>query len=121
MEYTKEEIEIMKRAVIDYEVLEKEVNRRITEGATITDLYDYIRHLSSCDITSYEIDDRLEYQFFDFNYCDMCCTIIEGKKYDVKLHLSKSIELWNDNGTYLIDATLEIDDVKRIIEESEEK
>ena len=115
MEFTLEDIEIFKRVVKDYELLEKDINDKINKGYDISDLYDYIRHLASCYITCYE-DNYDDYSCIDFNYCDMCCTICEDKTSNIKLHLSKSVDVWNDKELYTI-GTFEIDEIIKIIKE----
>ena len=116
MEYNNEELEIIKRAVEDYDLLEKEINKRIDNGDTISDLYDYLRHLASCDITYYE-DNYEDYSCIDFNYCDMSCTICEDVLCGTQLHLSKSVELWNDKELYVISEDADIDELKNMLKE----
>lgn len=116
MKYNDEELEIIKRAIKDYDLLEKEINDRINKGYTISDLHDYLRHLASCDVISYE-DNYEDYSYIDFNYCDMACSICEDVSCNNKLHLSKSIELWNDKELYVISEDADIDELKNMLKE----
>lgn len=118
MKYNKQEIEIIKRAVKDYDLLEKEINKRIDNNYNISDLYDYLRHLASCDVISYE-DNYKDYSYIDFNYCDMVCIICEDVSHNNKLHLSKNIELWNDKELYVINEDVNIDELKKLVESEE--
>ena len=120
MEYTLEEIEILKRVVKDYEELEKEIDKRIRKGATIDNLLDYIRHLSACDITNCELKSEIsyiDYEYIDFNYCDMTCSIIQNEKDNIPLHLSNCVEVWNDKEGYLMLETETIENIRKIIKE----
>ena len=119
MKYNKQEIEIIKRAVKDYDLLEKEINERIDNNYNISDLYDYLRHLASCDIIGYE-DNYEDYSYIDFNYYDMVCTICEDVSHNNKLHLSKNIELWNNKELYVINEDIDIDELKKLVESEED-
>ncbi len=118
MEFTLEEIDIFKRVVKDYELLEKEINDRISKGATIENLLDYIRHLSSCNITNCELKSEYDtdYEYIDFNYCDMTCSIIQDTENNLPLQLSKNVEVWDDKKGFLLDEYTTIDELKEIIE-----
>lgn len=129
-DYTKEEIEIFKKAIKDYRIIEKDINDRIEKGYKIEDLYDYIRHLSSCNITNYNFENNCD-KYFDFNYCDMCLRIYGGVNYtkiidrlngiennekDEVCCLGDLIEVWNDKEGYLIDYT-SIKDLEQVVKE----
>jgi hypothetical protein len=115
MDFTLEEIEIMKRAVKDYELLEKNINERVKQGATIEDLLYIIRHLVCCDITNCDLTS--DFKYIDFNYYDMTCSIVEDKTQNIPLHLSKSVELWNDKENYMFADYETIDNIIKIIKE----
>ena len=106
MEYTREEIEIFKRVIKDYEIIKKEIDSRISKGYKLEDLHDYIRHLSSCSISNYE-----ENEYFDFYYCD---TILTISTYG-GLGLSDEIEIFNDEKMYHIGTFNNIKEIKDII------
>ena len=129
-DYTKKEIEIFKKAIKDYHIIEKDINDRIEKGYKIEDLYDYIRHLSSCNITNYNFENNCD-KYFDFNYYDMCLRIYGGVNYtkiidrlngiennekDEVCCLGDLIEVWNDKEGYLIDYT-SIKDLEQLVKE----
>ena len=109
MEYTKNEVEILKRVIKDYEIINKDIRDRIEKGYTFENLCDYIRHLSSCSITNYQ-----ENEYIDFNYCDMCISIYKDDL--LGAYLGASIEVWNDKENYHINTFSDIREIKRIVE-----
>lgn len=111
--YNKKEIEIFKRVVEDYKKIKSEIETRINNGYTFENLVDYIRHLANCNITNYG---RLEGRnYVDFNYNDMCITIIETNH----LFLNDYIEVWNDEETYYIGTFSSVEELENIIKGSE--
>ena len=113
-EKTNEELEIFKRVVRDYRKMEKELNDRVEQGYRIQELYDYIRHLSTCYITNYHIENYDDTNYIDFDYNDMCVSIYENK--EGKCYLSNDIKVWNDKEGYLIDYT-SIKNLEQLVKE----
>ena len=97
MKYTKNEIEIFKRVIRDYKIIKRDIDKRIEKGYTIEDLCNYIEHLSACNITNVEL--LGEFKYIDFNYCDMCISILEHNNVP---YLGDTIEVWNDKEDYYI-------------------
>lgn len=111
--YNKKEIEIFKRVVRDYKQMKSEIETRINNGYTFENLVDYIRHLANCNITNYGgLEGR---NYVDFNYNDMCITIIETNH----LFLNDYIEVWNDEETYYIGTFSSVEELENIIKGSE--
>lgn len=113
IKYTDTEIEIFKRVITDYKELKKEVDDRIKKGYNYEMLLDYIRHLSSCDITNYEINN-----YFDFNYCDMCISIYSDDDGN-NCYLGDIIEVWNDKESYYIGTFSNVNEIKKVVLENE--
>ena len=116
MKYTKDEIDIFKCVIRDYKRLKEDIDEKIKNGYTIENLYDYIRHLASCDITNCDLND--DYKYIDFNYCDMCVSILKHGNSGV--YLGESLETWNDKGCYYIGTFNSIRELEKIIKEYEE-
>jgi hypothetical protein len=116
VKYTKNEIEIFKRVIRDYKTIKRDIDKRIKKGYTINDLYDYIRHLNSCNITNVELEDNEIYKYIDFNYCDMCLSIYEQD--NIGLYLGETLEVWNDKELYYIGVYNNIREIEEILKES---
>ena len=117
IKYTKDEIEVFKRVIRDYNIIKEHIDKRIKKGCTMEDLLGYIRHLSSCDITNYDLSDRA-YKYIDFNYCDMCISILEHDTSGV--YLGESLEIWNDKEFDYIGTFNNTRELEKIIKEYEE-
>lgn len=112
MKYTKNELLIFKNVIKDYNILKKDIDEKIKKDHTITDLYDYIRHLSFCNITNIDLSD--DFKYIDFNYCDMCISIIQDN--DI-LYLGKTLEIWNDEKNYYIGTFNNVEELEKILKE----
>lgn len=114
MKYTKEDIEIIKDAIKQYEYLDRNITHEIMSGATMKHLIHYVEdefddvEITNCDLKS-------DYKYIDFNYGNITCSIVES--YNLPTTLSRTIEVWNDKGLYIIDDCVTIEELKKIIEE----
>lgn len=113
MEYTRQELAIFENVIRDYNILKKDIDDKIKKGYTINDLYDYIRHLSSCSPTNVELNGKFKY--IDFNYCDMCISILEHDENGV--YLGESLEIWNDEEEYYIGTFNNTRELEKILKE----
>ena len=111
MKYTKNEIEIFKRVIRDYKIIKRDIDKRIKKGYTLEDLCNYVEHLSACNITNVELLD--DFKYVDFNYCDMCVSILEDTK--GKPYLGDTIEVWNDKENYYIGTYNNIKEIEELI------
>ena len=109
--YNDKEISIFRRVISDYDLLKKEIDERIEKGYNLENLHDYIRHLSSCSISSYE-----ENEYIDFYYCDMLVSIYNDNN---ELYLGDTIEIWNDEDMYHIEVFNNIKEIKEAIKYGE--
>ena len=112
MKYSIQEKAIMENVIRDYNILKKDIDDKIKKGYTINDLYDYIRHLSSCNITNIDLND--DFKYIDFNYCDMCISIIQDND---MLYLGDTIEIWNDKELYYIGTFNNVRELEKILKE----
>lgn len=113
--YTKEDIEIFKRVIKDYELIKKDIDARIKKGYTFSDLFDYIDNLSACNITNYKFSNDIEVyenEYVDFNYCDMCISICND---NCVLYLGDTIEVWDDKNNIYIDYFNNVNELKAIV------
>lgn len=118
--YTKKDIEIFKRVIIDYELIKKDIDARIKKGYTFSDLFDYIDNLSACNITNYKFSNDIEVyenEYVDFNYCDMCITLYND---NCDLYLGDTIEVWDDKNNIYIDYFNCVNELKAIVKGCEE-
>ena len=114
MTFTKEEIEIMKQAVKEYNYISRYINYEIKNGASMEQLLEYVVDEFDADITNYDL--LSDYKYIDFNYGCMNCSIIQSK--ELPTHLSDTIELWNDEDNYMITSSITIKEIKQIIKEN---
>lgn len=99
-----EEVEILKRVVRDYKTIKKDIEDRVEKGYNFENMLDYIRHLSSCDITNTGED------YFDFNYCDMCISVYKDKE---SCYLGDIIEVWNDRDLEYLNTYNNISEIEK--------
>ncbi len=116
MEFTKDEIEIFKNVIRDYEEFKKEIDERVEKGYTMENLLDYVRHLSSCNITNVDLVD--DFKYIDINYIDMTISILQEK--EDKPYLGDSLEVWNDGLCYYIGLFNNTNELKALVKEYEE-
>lgn len=119
MNYSKRILEIFKRVIKDYELLKNDINEKIEKGYTIENLEDYVRHLSSCNITNTRISNdikKYDWEYIDFNYCDMCVSIYQENG---NVYLGNSIEVWDDKNCAYIGYFNNINDLKNILKGGE--
>ena len=117
MNFTEEEIKIMKQAIREYNYISRYINYEIKNGASMEQLLEYVVDEFDADITNYDL--LSDYKYIDFNYGCMNCSIISTNK--VPTYLSPSIELWNDEDNYIITSSITIKEIKNIVEESKNK
>lgn len=117
MNFTEEEIKIMKQGIREYNYISRYINYEIKNGASMEELLNYVVDEFDADITNYELVS--DYKYIDFNYGCINCTIISTNK--VPAYLSPSIELWNDEDNYMITSSITIKEIKNIVEESKNK
>lgn len=117
MKYTKEEIDIMKESIKEYDYISRHINHEIKEGASMEQLLDYIIDNFNVDITNTELNDN--YKYIDFNYGNITASIIDNNI--IPKHLSKDIEVWNDKDLYAIFENINIDKLKKIIKKRSDK
>jgi len=115
MKYTKKELEITKDAIKEYDYISRYINHEIKDGASMKQLYDYVTNEFNVDITNYELSDM--YKYIDFNYGNITCSIISTNK--IPTFLSKDISVWNDKDLYVIFDNFNIDELKKIVKESD--
>lgn len=113
-EYTRDEIFIFERVINDYKLFKKEIEDLIEKGYTMEDLLDYVRHLSSCDITN--VDLVSDYKYIDINYCDMTISILKDND---KIYLGDSIEVWNDSLCYYMGLFNCVKEIELLVKELE--
>lgn len=114
MKFSNEELEIFKRVLKDYKILEKDINERIKKGYDIEELLRYIEHLSACEITNCNI--KSDFKYIDFNYYDMVCSIIECEKDNIPLKLQETVEVWNDKeDCYIVEDWLSMKEIEKVI------
>lgn len=106
-EYTEYEIAILKRVVVDYNSLAKEIREKINNGATHEDLKEYIKSLDNCDLTNQEEE------YTDFNYKDMTLSIYNDEL--LGLHLGEMIEVWNDKECAYLGSFDNVEEIKKIV------
>lgn len=114
MNFTKEELDIMKEAIKEYEYLERNINHEIKEGASMEQLLEFVVDEFAVEITNYDL--LSDYKYIDFNYGCMNCSIISTDK--IPTHLSDSVELWNDEDNYMITSSITIKEIKNIVKEN---
>lgn len=114
MSFTKEELDIMKDAIKEYEYLERNINHEIKEGASMEQLLDYINDNFNIDITN--VDFEQTFKYIDFNYENINCSIVQSDT--IPTTLCKAIEVWNDKDLYLIFENINIDELRKIVEEN---
>lgn len=107
------DLEVLKTCIKDYNILKKDIKDRIDKGYDIENLYDYIRHLSACDITNIELGGN-DSKYLDFNYSVMCLSIYQDSK-DTKPYLGDAIEVWNDEEMEYIGTFSNIDEIEETI------
>ena len=117
MEFKKEELDIMKEAIKEYNYISRFINHEIKEGASMEQLLNYVVNEFDADITNYDL--LSDFKYIDFNYGCMNCSIISTDK--VPTHLSDTIELWNDKDNYMITSSITIKEIKNIVKESKNK
>ena len=105
--YTENEIEILKRVVIDYENIKNEINNKIQNGINYKDLQTYIESLDTCNFTN------VCEKYTDFNYKDMTISIYNDEN---DLYLGDTIEVYNDKEICLLDTFNNIEEIKNEIE-----
>lgn len=116
--YNKDDIEIFKRAIKDYNELKIIIDTLIKGGYTIEDLYDFVgTKLSETDITNYE--DLDDFKYIDFNYKDMCVSILKHDNNGI--YLGETIEIWNDKKFEYIGTFNNTRELEDFIRESENK
>lgn len=115
MEYSKEELNIFKNVIKDYKIIKEDIDKKIQKGCNLQDLYDYIRHLSSCHITNYDLTDNIM-KYIDFDYCDMLLSIYDDND---GVYLGDTIEVYNDKRIEFIGNFNNINEIKNILKESE--
>lgn len=119
MSYSKEDLEILKRSIEEYKIIKEEIDERIKGGYTLENLLDYIRHLSTCNITNYDLEDE-NFKYIDFNYADLTCSILQhNDKNNDKPYLGESIEVWNDKSYHFIGTFNNIREIEDILKEEE--
>lgn len=115
MKFSKEELDIMKEAIKEYEYLERNINHEIKEGVSMEQLLDYIEsEFDYLDITNCDL--KSEFKYIDFIAPNITCSIVESK--EIPTTFSKSIEIWDDKKGYLIDGFVDIDELRKIVEEN---
>lgn len=113
MKFSKEELDIIKEAIKEYEYLERNINHEIKEGASMEQLLDYVSNNFDIDITNCDL--KSDYKYIDFNYGNINCSIISSN--ETPTTFSKSLEVWNDKGLYIISEFVTIDELKDIVKE----
>lgn len=110
MNYSEEDMKILKRAYIDYKQLERKLSIDLGDTEDLEKAYDYINDLRETSFTNVDLEVG---EYFDFNYKDMCLTISKNNYRNV-CKLAESVELWNDKEeTYV--GTLDFDDLEKIV------
>lgn len=115
MNYSEEDMKILKRAYIDYKQLERKLNIDIGDTDNIKKVYDYMSNLREVSMTNVDLDIC---DYFDFNYKDMCLTISKNNYRNV-CKLAESIELWNDKETKYIN-TIDFEELEKLVLDYEE-
>lgn len=114
MSFNKEELDIMKEAIKEYEYLERNINHEIKEGASMEQLLDYIEINFDVDITNYDLES--DFKYIDMNYGNLTCSIVESTKQPCTL--SKYISIWNDRVNDILIEIEDINKVRKIVEEN---
>lgn len=118
MKYTKDEIDIMKQALIEYDYLARQIKHEIKEGATMRHLLHYLQNeFSQNDIEITNCDLKSTFKYIDFNYGTLNCSILESDTLPVTF--SNYVEVWNDKATELLFENIKINELKKIVKESE--
>lgn len=107
------DLEVLKICIKDYNIIKKDIKDRIDKGYDIENLYDYIRHLSACNITNAELNTN-DLKYFDFNYSVMCISIYQDGL-DTKPYLGDTIEVWNDTDMYYLGTFNNINEIEDAI------
>ena len=110
MNYSEEDMKILKRAYIDYKQLERKLSIDIGDTDNITKVYNYMSDLREVSFTNVDLNVS---EYFDFNYKDMCLTISKNNYRNV-CRLAESIELWNDNETSYIN-TIGFEELEKLV------
>lgn len=114
--YTKDELDVMKQALIEYDYLARQINHEIKNGASMRQLLYYLQgEFEDIDITNCDL--KSTFKYIDFNYGTLNCSILESDVLPVTF--SKYIEVWNDKATALLFENIHINELKNIIKESE--
>lgn len=113
--FSKEEIDIMKDAVKEYDFLARYINNEIKNGASMEQLLDYVETEFDDDITNYDLGSNFKY--IDFIYGNISCSIVQNDR--IPTTLCRAIGIYNMNTQEYIFENINIDEVKKIIEESD--
>lgn len=107
--FSKEEIDIMKDAIKEYDYLARYINYEIKNGASMEQLLDYLEtEFDYLDITNYDLES--DFKYIDFNAPNITCTIVSSK--ELPTTFSKYIEIWNDEDNYIIESSTNIDELR---------
>ena len=108
--------EIIRNALKDYRYIRTEINYLIEKGRTLSEIYDYLRHINAIEFSNCDFTNK-EFRYIDFFYYDISASVIDDEK---GLRVQNSLQIYDKEiGEYIIEDWLTEKEWETILEKGE--
>ena len=108
--------ELIRNALKDYRYIRTEINYLIEKGRTLSEIYDYLRHINAIEFTNLDFDFDV-FKYIDFIYYDISASVIKD---DRGLRVQSTLQIYDkEKCNYIIEDYLTEKEWETILEKGE--